>query len=75
MKFLDNSFAIFNGIVPIFVVVFILMTHGNYVKQDEYQQINKQIFERLDNVEMLIHKILNEKSKTSNLTNFTSTNS
>jgi hypothetical protein len=75
MKFLDNSFAIFNGIVPIFVVVFILMTHGNYVKQDEYQQINKQIFERLDNVEMLIHKILNEKSKTSNLTNSTSTNS
>jgi len=75
MKFLDNFFAIFNGIVPIFVIVFILMTHGNYVKQDEYQQINKRIFDRLDNVEMLIHKILNDKSKTSDLTNFTSTNS
>lgn len=75
MRLLDHSFTIFNGIVPIFVIVFLIMTHGNYVKQDEYQIVNKRIFERLDNVETLIYKIISDKSKSSNLPISSSTNS
>ena len=75
MRFLDHSFTIFNGIVPIFVIVFLIMTHGNYIKQDEYQIVNKKIFERLDNVETLIYKIISDKNKSSNLPISTSTNS
>ena len=60
MKLLDDALSVINGIIPIIVVVFLLMTHGSYVSKEEYKAINEQIFKRLDNVETLIYKLLDE---------------
>jgi hypothetical protein len=58
MSYLDRFLSIFNAIIPIIVIVFLLTTHGNYVSKEEYKTINEQIFKRLDNVESLIYKLL-----------------
>jgi hypothetical protein len=60
MKLLDDALSVINGIIPIIVVVFLLMTHGSYVSKEEYKAINEQIFKRLDNVETLIYKLLDD---------------
>jgi hypothetical protein len=66
MKYLDHFLSIFNSIIPIIVIVFLLMTHGNYVSKEEYKIINEQIFKRLDNVETLIYKLLDNPPYNSN---------
>lgn len=60
MKLVDDVLSIVNGIIPIVVIVILIMTHGNYVSQNEYKTVNEQIFKRLDNVETLIYKLLND---------------
>lgn len=61
-EIVDKIATIFNGITPILVIIFLILTHGNYVNQHEYEQVKNQIFVRLDNVEALIYKILNDKT-------------
>jgi hypothetical protein len=63
MSYLDRFLSIFNAIIPIIVIVFLLMTHDNYVSKEEYNTINEQIFKRLDNVETLIYKLLDSHSQ------------
>ena len=58
-KIIEDFLSLFNGITPILVILFLILTHGNYVTHYEYETSKKQIFERLDNVETLIYKILN----------------
>lgn len=62
MKYLDRVLSIFNGIIPIIVIVMLYSTHGNYVSKEEYNTINEQIFKRLDNVETLIYKLIDDPS-------------
>ena len=59
MKYFNDFLSIFNGITPIIIIIFLLVTHGNYVNINEYEYTKKLIFDRLDNVELLIYKILN----------------
>lgn len=64
MKEIIDKIAVgFNAITPILVIGFLIATHGNYVNQREYEQVKNQIFIRLDNVETLIFKILNERKQ------------
>jgi hypothetical protein len=60
MKILDDALSILNGLIPIIVIVFLILTHGSYVSKEEYKTINEQIFKRLDNVETLIYKLLDD---------------
>lgn len=57
----DRIFTIFNAIIPVAVIVFIITTHKDYVRQDEYNAVKTELFHRLDNVEGLIYKLLNAK--------------
>jgi hypothetical protein len=57
----DRIFTIFNAIIPIAVIVFIVATHKDYVHQDEYNAVKTQLFQRLDKVEELIYKLVNSK--------------
>jgi hypothetical protein len=66
MNHLDRFLSVFNAIIPIIVIVFLLMTHGNYVSKEEYKTINEQIFKRLDNVETLIYKLLDDPTHSKN---------
>jgi hypothetical protein len=66
MKLVDDVLSVINGVIPIVVIVFLIMTHGNYVSKDEYKTVNDQIFKRLDNVEALIYKLLNDPTHKKN---------
>lgn len=63
-KSLDVLFTIFNAIIPVAIIVFIITTHKDYVKISEYEAVRTQIFERLDNVENLIYKLMDDIDST-----------
>lgn len=64
----DRLFSILNALIPIFVVVFLLFTHGNYVKYNEYEEMKQQIFNRLDNIESMILNIKETQATVKNST-------
>jgi hypothetical protein len=59
----DRIFTFFNAIIPVAVIVFIISTHKDYVHQDEYNAIKTELFQRLDKVEELIHKLVDAKQE------------
>jgi len=67
----DRIFTVFNAIIPIAVIIFIISTHKEYVHQDEYNAVKTELFQRLDKVEGLIYKLIDAKqeSKATNLSN------
>ena len=62
MKYSDTLFSVFNGLVPVIVIVLLILTRSSYVSQDEFDQTKGQLFKRLDNVEGLMHRIINNNS-------------
>lgn len=62
MKQIIDKIAIWiNAATPLLVIGFLIATHGTYVNKQEYNQVTNQILVRLDNVESLIYKLLDEK--------------